>query len=237
MTPSTSASCRSSARRPPTTASAPPTWHGPPSPASPSTSRARWSRPSCSWSPSPRWIWVTTTRRSSGAPPSSPWSCSASEWQPEPSASANRTNATPRTTARNQRGVTTRPIRSAGWAVSDPALLVSRLGRKIILTLQGRSMAAINRDDVAHLARLAHIEMSAEELDRMAGELAVIVDSVKSVSEAAGDDVPATSHPIPLTNVFREDVVGHTFTAEQALSGAPDAYEGRFKVPAILDED
>ena len=47
-------------------------------------------------------------------------------------------------------------------------------------------MAAINRDDVAHLARLAHIEMSAEELDRMAGELAVIVDSVKSVSEAAG---------------------------------------------------
>ena len=98
-------------------------------------------------------------------------------------------------------------------------------------------MAAINRDDVAHLARLAHIEMSAEELDRMAGELAVIVDSVKSVSEAAGDDVPATSHPIPLTNVFREDVVGHTFTAEQALSGAPDSDEGRFKVPAILDED
>ena len=73
-------------------------------------------------------------------------------------------------------------------------------------------MAAINRDDVAHLARLAHIEMSAEELDKMAGELAVIVDSVKSVSEVAGDDVPATSHPIPLTNVFREDVVGHTFT-------------------------
>lgn len=98
-------------------------------------------------------------------------------------------------------------------------------------------MAAINRDDVAHLARLAHIEMSAEELDRMAGELAVIVESVKSVSEAAGDDVPATSHPIPLSNVFREDVVGHTFTAEQALSGAPDSFEGRFKVPAILDED
>ncbi len=53
---------------------------------------------------------------------------------------------------------------------------------------------------------------------------------------AAGDDVPATSHPIPLNNVFREDVVGHTFTAEQALSGAPDSDENRFKVPAILDE-
>lgn len=97
-------------------------------------------------------------------------------------------------------------------------------------------MAAINREDVAHLARLAHIEMNSDELDRMAGELAVIVDSVKSVSEAAGDGVPATSHPIPLTNVFREDVVGHTLSAEQALSGAPDAAQNRFKVPAILDE-
>ena len=97
-------------------------------------------------------------------------------------------------------------------------------------------MAAINRDEVAHLAQLAHIEMSDDELDRMATELAVIVDSIKSVSEAAGDDVPATSHPIPLTNVMREDVVGHVFTVEEALSGAPDAASGRFKVPAILEE-
>ncbi|MFI5085687.1 MAG: Asp-tRNA(Asn)/Glu-tRNA(Gln) amidotransferase subunit GatC [Actinomycetales bacterium] len=98
-------------------------------------------------------------------------------------------------------------------------------------------MTAINRDDVAHLAQLAHIEMTDTELDRMAGELAVIVDAVKSVSEAAGSDVPATSHPIPLSNVLRDDVVGHVFTAEQALSGAPDAAEGRFKVPAILEEE
>ena len=97
-------------------------------------------------------------------------------------------------------------------------------------------MAAINRDDVAHLAQLAHIEMSDDELDRMAKELAVIVDSVKSVSEAAGADVPATSHPIPLTNVMREDVVGHVLTVEEALSGAPDSTDGRFKVPAILEE-
>ena len=97
-------------------------------------------------------------------------------------------------------------------------------------------MAAINRDDVAHLAQLAHIEMSDTELDRMATELAVIVDSIKSVSEAAGDDVPATSHPIPLTNVMRDDVVGHVLTVEEALSGARDASDGRFKVPAILEE-
>ncbi|WP_028281515.1 Asp-tRNA(Asn)/Glu-tRNA(Gln) amidotransferase subunit GatC [Arthrobacter sp. H5] len=96
-------------------------------------------------------------------------------------------------------------------------------------------MPEINREDVAHLARLAHIDMSTEELDRMAGELAVIVDSIKTVSEAAGDDVPATSHPIPLSNVYREDVVGETLTNEEALSGAPDNADGRFKVPAILD--
>ena len=96
-------------------------------------------------------------------------------------------------------------------------------------------MAEINREDVAHLARLAHIDMSADELDRMAGELAVIVDSIKRVSEVAGDDIPATSHPIPLSNVYREDVIGETLTNEEALSGAPDNADGRFKVPAILD--
>ncbi|KPN17893.1 MULTISPECIES: Asp-tRNA(Asn)/Glu-tRNA(Gln) amidotransferase subunit GatC [Arthrobacter] len=98
-------------------------------------------------------------------------------------------------------------------------------------------MSEINREAVAHLARLAHIEMTDDELDKMAGELDVIVDSIKSVSEVAGEDIPATSHPIPLVNVFREDVVGQTLTNEQALSGAPDNAEGRFKVPAILDEE
>lgn len=98
-------------------------------------------------------------------------------------------------------------------------------------------MAEITRDEVAHLAQLAHLDMSDLELDQMASELAVIMDAVRSVSEAVSDDVKATSHPLPLTNVFREDVVGHVFTQEQALSGAPDSQDGRFKVPAILEED
>lgn len=98
-------------------------------------------------------------------------------------------------------------------------------------------MSAISRDDVAHLAELAHIAMSDAELDRMAGELDAIVDAIASVSEVAGEDVPATSHPIPLRNVFREDVVGVTLTQEEALSNAPDSEDGRFKVPAILEED
>lgn len=98
-------------------------------------------------------------------------------------------------------------------------------------------MSAITSEQVAHLATLAHIEMTEEELASMAAELDVIVDSVKSVSDAVSADIPATSHPIPLQNVFREDVVGETLTAEEALSGAPDAEDGKFKVPAILDED
>lgn len=98
-------------------------------------------------------------------------------------------------------------------------------------------MSAITSEQVAHLAMLAHIEMTEEELAAMAAELDVIVDSVKSVSDAVTEDVPATSHPIPLKNVFREDIVGETLTADEALSGAPDAEDGKFKVPAILDED
>lgn len=98
-------------------------------------------------------------------------------------------------------------------------------------------MSAITSEQVAHLAMLAHIEMTDEELAAMAAELEVIVESVKSVSDAVSDDIPATSHPIPLKNVFREDVVGETLTADEALSGAPDAEDGKFKVPAILDED
>ena len=96
-------------------------------------------------------------------------------------------------------------------------------------------MSAINREQVAHLAELARLEMSDEELARVAGELDLIVESVASVSQAAGDDVPATSHPLPLHNVFREDVVGETLTQEEALSNAPDIQDGKFRVPAILD--
>ncbi|GAA1046922.1 Asp-tRNA(Asn)/Glu-tRNA(Gln) amidotransferase subunit GatC [Rothia amarae] len=97
-------------------------------------------------------------------------------------------------------------------------------------------MSDITRETVAHLAELAHIEMTDAELEALASELGVIVESVASVSNAVSDDIPATSHPIPLKNVFREDVVGETLTAEEALSGAPDEADGKFKVPAILEE-
>jgi aspartyl-tRNA(Asn)/glutamyl-tRNA(Gln) amidotransferase subunit C len=98
-------------------------------------------------------------------------------------------------------------------------------------------MAAISRDDVAHLAKLARIDMSDVELDHLAKEMDVILGAVARVQEVAGVDVPATSHPIPVNNVFRVDVVKPSLTSQEALSGAPAQSEDRFKVPQILGEE
>ncbi len=95
----------------------------------------------------------------------------------------------------------------------------------------------ITRADVAHLADLARIDLSDEELDHLAPQLAVILDSIASIREVAADDIPPTSHPLPLTNVFREDVVRPSLTAEEALSGAPLVEEQRFAVPRILGDE
>ncbi len=98
-------------------------------------------------------------------------------------------------------------------------------------------MPDITREEVAHLADLARIDLSDAELDRLAPQLEVILESVKSISDVAADDVPPTSHALPLTNVFRDDVVTPGLTAEEALSGAPAVEEQRFSVPRILGEE
>lgn len=95
----------------------------------------------------------------------------------------------------------------------------------------------MSSEEVARLASLARIELTDDEIARFAGEFDAILDAVASVSEVASDDVPATSHPIPMTNVFRKDEVTETLTQEQALSGAPEAADGRFVVPQILGEE
>ena len=98
-------------------------------------------------------------------------------------------------------------------------------------------MAAISRDDVAHLAKLARIEMNDSELDHLAQEMDVILGAVARVQEVASADVLPTSHPIPVNNVVREDVVRPSLTPQEALSGAPAQSEDRFKVPQILGEE
>ncbi|MGQ0718703.1 MAG: Asp-tRNA(Asn)/Glu-tRNA(Gln) amidotransferase subunit GatC [Pseudonocardiales bacterium] len=97
-------------------------------------------------------------------------------------------------------------------------------------------MPTISRDEVAHLARLARLAVTEQELDLLAGQLEVILSSVARVSEVAAADIPPTSHAVGLTNVFREDVPIPGLTQDQALSGAYATEQGRFRVPRILDE-
>lgn len=98
-------------------------------------------------------------------------------------------------------------------------------------------MPNISRDEVAHLAKLARLAVTEDELTVFAGQLDQILHAVAKVSEVARDDIAPTSHAVPLTNVFRADVVRPGLTQQQALSGAPAADEGRFRVPRILGEE
>ena len=98
-------------------------------------------------------------------------------------------------------------------------------------------MSEITPDLVRHLAGLARIDLTEAELARFTEQLSVIVDSVAKISNIIDENTPSTSHPIPLNNVFREDEVIPSLTQAEALSGAPDSAQGRFRVAAILDEE
>jgi aspartyl-tRNA(Asn)/glutamyl-tRNA(Gln) amidotransferase subunit C len=98
-------------------------------------------------------------------------------------------------------------------------------------------MSSLSRGDVAHLAGLARIDLSDAELDKMVGELSVILESVAKVQQAGAEDVPPMSHPMPLTNVTRPDEIRPSLRADAALEMAPAAELQRFSVPRILAED
>ena len=98
-------------------------------------------------------------------------------------------------------------------------------------------MSEITPDLVRHLGVLARIQLSDEEVEQLTGQLDVIVDNIAKVSQVATADVPATSHPVPLQNVFRPDVPGDMLTVDEVLKNAPDAADGRFRVTAILGEE
>ena len=99
------------------------------------------------------------------------------------------------------------------------------------------SRAVLTRADVDHLAHLARLELTDDELDTYVGQLSVILDSVAAVTAVASGDIEPTTHAVPLTNVYRPDVVVPGLTQQQALAGAPSAQDGRFRVPQILGEE
>lgn len=95
---------------------------------------------------------------------------------------------------------------------------------------------AISREQVQHVARLARLAFTDDDLDRFATQLSGILAYAEQVSALTTEDVPPTSHALPLHNVFRPDVVGECLTQEKALSTAPEVEQGRFKVPRIMEE-
>lgn len=95
---------------------------------------------------------------------------------------------------------------------------------------------ALSPEDVARLGKLARIELSEEELAHLAPQLDVILESVARVSDVAGDDIPPTSHALPLTNVTRVDEVTPSLSQQDALAMAPATEQDRFRVPRILGE-
>jgi aspartyl-tRNA(Asn)/glutamyl-tRNA(Gln) amidotransferase subunit C len=95
----------------------------------------------------------------------------------------------------------------------------------------------ISRDEVAHLARLARLAVTDDELDVFAGQLDVILGAVARVTEVAAADIPPTSHAVPMTNVYRSDELQPCLPREAVLAGAPAVEDDKFRVPRILSEE
>jgi aspartyl-tRNA(Asn)/glutamyl-tRNA(Gln) amidotransferase subunit C len=97
--------------------------------------------------------------------------------------------------------------------------------------------SGITRDEVAHLARLARLAVSEDELDMFAGQLDVIIQSVSRIQQVAAADILPTSHAVPLVNVLRADEVRASLPRHLVLAAAPSAEQDRFRVPRILDDE
>jgi aspartyl-tRNA(Asn)/glutamyl-tRNA(Gln) amidotransferase subunit C len=100
-----------------------------------------------------------------------------------------------------------------------------------------RPAERISRADVAHLARLARLAVTEDELETFAGQLDVILGAVARVREVAADDIPPTSHAVPMTNVFRPDENRGSLPRDAVLAGAPSVEDNKFRVPRILAEE
>jgi aspartyl-tRNA(Asn)/glutamyl-tRNA(Gln) amidotransferase subunit C len=97
-------------------------------------------------------------------------------------------------------------------------------------------MASLSRDEVAHVAKLARLQLTDEQLDTFTPQLAAILDHAADVEALDLDDVPPTAHPFPLANVWRADVARDSGIRDAVLEQAPAAEDGMFRVPPVLGE-
>ncbi len=97
-------------------------------------------------------------------------------------------------------------------------------------------MTRITRSDVEHVARLARLDLSDDEIERFTDQLEGILEHAADVSSLHTEDIPPTAHPLPLANVLRSDEVRPSLPRDEVLAMAPKAEDGRFRVPRILGE-
>jgi aspartyl-tRNA(Asn)/glutamyl-tRNA(Gln) amidotransferase subunit C len=97
-------------------------------------------------------------------------------------------------------------------------------------------MSRITPDDVRHVARLARLDITDEEVELFTGQLEAVLQHAQDVEALDVADVPPTAHPLPLANVFRDDEPRPGLDRDEVLAMAPDAADGRFRVPRILGE-
>ena len=94
----------------------------------------------------------------------------------------------------------------------------------------------ISTDDVAHVARLARLELRPDELESFTAQLGAVLDHAAALDSLALDGVAPTAHPLPLSNVLRSDEVGPTLDPDEVLAAAPAVEDGQFRVPPVLGE-
>lgn len=94
----------------------------------------------------------------------------------------------------------------------------------------------LSRDDVAHVAGLARLTLTDEELDLYTGQLAAVLGHAAAIAALDTTGVEPTAHPLPLVNVLRDDVAGPTLDRDEVLAAAPAVEDRRFRVPPILGE-
>jgi aspartyl-tRNA(Asn)/glutamyl-tRNA(Gln) amidotransferase subunit C len=93
----------------------------------------------------------------------------------------------------------------------------------------------ISKEEVLHVAQLARLEIDPADIEKMAAQIGTILDYINSLNQVDTEGVPPTSHAITLTNAFREDEIGVHLGGDKALSNAPEAEEGTFIVPKVIE--
>jgi aspartyl-tRNA(Asn)/glutamyl-tRNA(Gln) amidotransferase subunit C len=109
--------------------------------------------------------------------------------------------------------------------------------RRALADIPLECIVPLSTDEVRHVARLARLALSDDEVEALRAQLSNILAYAEKVGEVAAADVPPTGHAYPLRNVFRDDEPRESLPPEEALAPAPAAEEGRFRVPKIVSEE